>query len=185
MAGLLAKKKEEFTGGYFIPEKWNYCGFTELSRQEGREGEIAVNPYAFFSRCLQQILEQGGMSGTAGAGTDRTGANWQEDWRNGAGGENLCHRTLNGMLVRAHSAWNHYDGEIISGSFLKSLCLLPLLQALGVDIIYLLPVCDYSEEYKKGELGSPYAIKNFYKLDENLHDALLGEYSVDLLSQEF
>lgn len=185
MAGLLAKKKEEFTGVYFIPEKWNYCGFTEFSRQEGREGEIAVNPYAFFSRCLQQILEQGGMSGTAGAGTDRTGANWQEDWRNGAGGENLCHRTIYGMLVRAHSAWNHYDGEIISGSFLKSLCLLPLLQALGVDIIYLLPVCDYSEEYKKGELGSPYAIKNFYKLDENLHDELLGEYSEELLSQEF
>ncbi|NLY89516.1 MAG: alpha amylase [Firmicutes bacterium] len=176
IAELLEKKKEESTGVYFIPEKWNYCGFTEFSRQEGREGEITLNPYAFFSRCLQSILEQGGTSGIAGAGTDRAGAD----------GENLCRRTIYGMLVRAHSAWNHYEnGEIISGSFLKSLCLLPLLQTLGVDIIYLLPVCDYSEEYKKGELGSPYAIKNFYKLDENLHDELLGEYSEELLSQEF
>jgi len=181
MAGLLAKKKEEFTGAYSIPEKWNYCGFTEFFRQEGREGEITVNPYAFFNRCLQQIMEQKGMSGPADTGADR-----QEEGRDGTGGENLCRRVIYGMMIRTHSAWNHYEGgEAISGSFLKSLCLLPLLQAFGVNMIYLLPVCDYSEEYKKGELGSPYAIKNFYKLDENLHDELLGEYSEELLTMEF
>ncbi len=194
MTGLLERKKEEFAGVYFLPEKWNYCGFTEFSRQAGREGEITVNPYAFFSRCLQYIveqkMEQKGMSEPAYTGTDR-----QEDGGNTLdiagredknGGGNLCRRVIYGMMVRTHSAWNHYEsGEIVSGSFLKSLCLLPLLQAFGVNMIYLLPVCDYSEEYKKGELGSPYAIKNFYKLDENLHDELLGEYSEELLAREF
>lgn len=181
MTGLLERKKEEFAGVYFLPEKWNYCGFTEFSRQAGREGEITVNPYAFFSRCLQYIMEQKGMNGLA-----HTGAGRQEDGGNTAGREDLCRRVVYGMMVRTHSAWNHYDNdEIISGSFLKSLCLLPLLQAFGVNMIYLLPVCDYSEEYKKGELGSPYAIKNFYKLDENLHDNLLGEYSEELLAREF
>ena len=81
MAGLLEKRREEFTGIYFLPEKWNYCGFTEFSRQAGREGEITVNPYAFFSRCLQYIveqkIEQKGMSEPAYTGTDR-----QEDGGN-------------------------------------------------------------------------------------------------------
>src|SRR5690554_6169070 len=110
--------------------------------------------------------------------------------KNGTGeeeaGDNLCRRVIYGMFIRAHSAWNHYDGEeIVPGTFLKSLSLLPLLQALGVDMIYLLPVFNYSEKYKKGETGSPYAIKNLYQLDENLHDELLGEYTAELLKREF
>lgn len=211
MAELLGKREKEFTGVYFIPEKWNYCGYTEFSRQEGREGEIAVNPFAFFSACLQHILERRGINGSALScghkhkqqhGINGRGEENRDGGGNGVGrenrpgteivqadgtaGENLCRRVIYGMLVRTHSAWNHYDvGEIIPGTFLKSLCLLPLLQAFGVNMIYLLPVCDYSEEYKKGEIGSPYAIKNFYKLDENLHDELFGDYSQELLAWEF
>ena len=38
---------------------------------------------------------------------------------------------------------------------------------------------------KKGELGSPYAIKNIYKIDRNLHDSLIGENSDEYIDKEF
>src|SRR5690606_20532486 len=121
------------------------------------------------------------MSGPADTGADR-----QDAGRDGTCGQDLCRGVAYGMMIRFHFAWNHYEGgEAISGSVLQSLCLLPLLHSFAANMVYLLPVCDYSEEYKKGELGSPYAIKNFYKLDENLHEELLGEYSEELLTMEF
>lgn len=174
---LLQKRKTGFTGVYFIPETWNYFGYTDFSRHPGREREISVNPFAFFSACLQNIMKQN-TALPVFAEMDGTG--------NITAGENICRRVIYGMFIRAHSAWNHYNGEtIVPGTYLKSLSLLPLLQELGVDLIYLLPVFKSSAKYKKGEIGSPYAIKNLYQLDENLHDALLGECTEELLAREF
>ena len=89
------------------------------------------------------------------------------------------------MLIRTFTAWYHTEGALSSGTFLKTISLLPYLKSLGVDIIYLLPIFEYSTRYKKGDLGSPYAIKNIYKLDKNLHDPLLGEYTESMLEIQF
>ena len=84
------------------------------------------------------------------------------------------------------TAWKHYkDREVLQGSFIKSLCLIPYLKEYNINIIYLLPVFKYSDKCKKGELGSPYSIKDVYKLDENLHEELLGLDNQDLIGVEF
>ncbi|MFZ2412922.1 MAG: hypothetical protein WAW16_01710, partial [Candidatus Cryosericum sp.] len=66
-----------------------------------------------------------------------------------------------------------------------AMALLPLLRRYGIDIVYLLPVFKYSDRYKKGTLGSPYAIRDIYRVDPGLHDPLLGEDTGGLLETEF
>ncbi len=42
---------------------------------------------------------------------------------------------------------------------------LPRLKALGMDIIWLMPIHEIGEENRKGTLGSPYAVKDFYSVN--------------------
>jgi starch synthase (maltosyl-transferring) len=63
--------------------------------------------------------------------------------------------------------------------------ILPMLKRLKVSILYLLPIFSCSDRYKKGGLGSPYAVKDIYRLDSGLHDPLLGDYFAELLEIEF
>lgn len=60
-----------------------------------------------------------------------------------------------------------------NGTFLKCIALLNYIISLGCNIIYLLPIFEIGHYGKKGNLGSPYAIKNYYKLDENLKEKIL------------
>lgn len=89
------------------------------------------------------------------------------------------------MFVRHTTAFDHNgDGELNlpvnsdgfreTGTFLKAIAMLPYIDSLGVDIIYLLPVTSIGIDGRKGTLGSPYAIHNPYKLDENLSEPALG-----------
>ncbi len=168
---------------YFIPEVWNTWGYEKYTRDTCREGEIIVDPFEFFSDCIRNQIQAPavitpdndgtGASSTALAGSEHTSPV-------------PTRMTMYSMFIRAATAWDHYQKECICpGTFLKALCLLPYLRSLGTGIIYLLPVFCCSDRYKKGETGSPYSIKNIYKLDRNLHDPLLGEYSEELLDTEF
>ena len=86
------------------------------------------------------------------------------------------------LLVRYCSAFDHnQDGKLQNanggfketGTFLKTIALLPYLKNLGTEILYLLPITSIGQDGKKGDLGSPYSINNPYKLDENLNEPLL------------
>jgi len=87
------------------------------------------------------------------------------------------------MFIRLTAAYDHNsDSKLESeksmfretGTFLKAIALLPYIHSLGVNTIYLLPVTAIGEDEKKGNLGSPYAIRNPYQPDENLSEPLLG-----------
>lgn len=54
------------------------------------------------------------------------------------------------------------------GTFLALLSDLPRIKALGVDILYLLPIHPIGEVERKGKLGSPYAIKDYYAINPEL-----------------
>ena len=45
---------------------------------------------------------------------------------------------------------------------------LDYLKNLGVDIVYLLPISPIGEKDRKGELGSPYSIKDYTKINPEL-----------------
>ncbi|NLY91680.1 MAG: alpha amylase [Firmicutes bacterium] len=158
---------------YYIPEAWNYFGYTAYEKDPARPGEIRVCPYHFFHSCLEtQIL------------TGRTdqffGPVRKED------SSVLDKRAaIYGMLPRAYTAWRHDRSDrLYPGTFLKSMALLPFLKELGVEIIYLLPVFTTGARYTKGEMGSPYAIKNHYRLAPELHDPLLDGENIGI-EEEF
>ena len=88
------------------------------------------------------------------------------------------------MMPRTLTAWEDENG-FHSGSFLMALLYLPQIKEMGVDILYLLPVFQTSDQHKKGKLGSPYAIRDFYQIDSILHDSLLGEFTPELMELQF
>jgi len=45
---------------------------------------------------------------------------------------------------------------------------LPRIKSLGTDIVYLLPINSIGKKQRKGTLGSPYAIKDYYAINEEL-----------------
>lgn len=48
------------------------------------------------------------------------------------------------------------------GTFRAAIRELPRLKALGVDILWLMPIHPIGEENRKGTLGSPYAVRDYY-----------------------
>ncbi|HWQ21426.1 MAG TPA: alpha amylase [Clostridia bacterium] len=152
---------------WFVPEHWNHAGYTGGTSDPGRPGELCVDPYDFFASCIEEAIQEGG----AGPELER---------------RHLTESVIYGMLARSFTAWPHHDaGEVCSGTFLKTMALLPLLRRYGVDIVYLLPVFRCSDRYRKGMIGSPYAIRDIYSVDPGLHDPLLGEDTGGLLEMEF
>lgn len=157
---FLKAREEKGARNYYIPEVWNYFGYSDYEKDPTRPGEIRVCPYHFFRSCLEdQIIARGDkrLSRRASARV--------------AGGGTVIY----GMLPRAFTAWPHdKSGRLYPGTFLKSMALLPFLSGYGVGIVYLLPVFTTGTKYAKGEMGSPYAIKNHYRLAPELHDPLLN-----------
>jgi starch synthase (maltosyl-transferring) len=173
----LESRRSNFKGAYYIPKVWNVIKYSGYSETVTRKGQINVNPYDFMSSCIKTLVSAGSVP----TGCDYLPAIGLHDTAE----TNITKSLIYGMLPRMFTAWDHYaDGRVCPGTFLKAICLLPRLKALNVDIIYLLPVFEHSYKYKKGELGSPYAIKNIYKLDPCLHDGLLGK-STEMVETEF
>jgi glycosidase len=52
------------------------------------------------------------------------------------------------------------------GTFVAAAEQLPRLQELGVTILWLMPVHPIGEKNRKGELGSPYSIRDYYSVNE-------------------
>ena len=65
------------------------------------------------------------------------------------------------------------------GTFLKMIALLPYIQYLGADTLYLLPVNRIGQSGRKGTLGSPYATADLLDFDEKLGDPLLAGMAVE------
>jgi glycosidase len=89
------------------------------------------------------------------------------------------------MFVRLAAAYDHdRNGKIAAsaaengwretGTFLKAIAMIPYIKSLGANIIYVLPVTSIGRDQRKGNLGSPYAIRNPVELDENLAEPALG-----------
>ena len=173
----LKEKRDGFNKEYYIPSVWNTEGYENYKVNSNRKNEIVVNPYDFMIHTIENgILKNANKRKKYNKPLD-VGSSKPV---------NLYESTVYSMLPRMFTAWNHYDnGEVLQGSFIKSLCLIPYLKQYNINIIYLLPVFKYSDKCKKGELGSPYSIKNVYELDENLHEELLGENNNEILNTEF
>ncbi|MCB0028269.1 MAG: hypothetical protein KDE28_10210, partial [Anaerolineales bacterium] len=52
-----------------------------------------------------------------------------------------------------------------AGTFRAAAAQLPRLQALGVDIVWLMPVHEIGRVNRKGTLGSPYSVRDYYSVN--------------------
>ncbi|MGL4662942.1 MAG: alpha-amylase [Culicoidibacterales bacterium] len=166
--GLIAQSKQKAPA--FVP---NYWLLHRLPLQTAQEIEIDLydeliqyistllteaDPNTDFTQPLSQITEE-------------------SDW--------LKKASVYSAMIRTSASWDHnHDGTLDkvahspiteTGTFLKTLLLLPLLQYIGINTLYLLPINKMSTLDKKGDFGSPYAVSNFFKLDETLKDSLTGK----------
>ena len=71
------------------------------------------------------------------------------------------------------------DGHRETGTFLKAIAILPHIARMGVNTLHLLPVTAIGESGRKGELGSPYAIRNLERLEPTLADPILGDLPIE------
>lgn len=157
--GLKAKKGENFT--YRVPRLW-------ISPQKSSDN-LFVNPYQFYLNRIEYIESQNPEPCITG-GSDKR-------WSDKA--------VIYNIFVRATTGYDHNnnnkininpigDGWMETGTFLKSIAILPLIKKMGFNTVHLLPLTAIGEDGSKGTLGSIYATRNHYKLDPRLSEPALG-----------
>jgi len=107
-----------------------------------------------------------------------------------ANGNWIKQSVIYAMYIRSALSWDHNDdGELggnseditinsdgirETGTFLKTMLILPYLKSLGVNTLYLLPVAQSGTLDKKGELPSPYSQKNPFRIEPTLADPIVN-----------
>lgn len=172
----LKKDKKKANFAYFIPEIWQNS--SSLSNQI-----VQVDFCDFFIQKIEKLLNY-----------------QQSEQEKLINSNNDAHKPIvYNMFVRYTCAFDHNNNGSIdinqdsnesnnfakeTGTFLKAIALLDYIIELGTNIVYLLPVTSIGIDGKKGNLGSPYAIRNPYKLDENLSENIL-DLEVDIQFKAF
>jgi glycosidase len=169
---ILTEREKNFNSNFYIPIAWNTFSFRNLKESKSNY-EINVNPYSFYKYCIETVILKERK-------IEKNYIN-EINLELSSSDESIIY----GLIPKMYSSWDHYKKGFCNGSMLKMICLIPYLKKMNVNIIYMLPIFESSDLYKKGDVGSPYAIKNLYKIDKSLHDELLGEYSEDLMNIEF
>lgn len=145
---------------YFIPSLWKKHLSETLTA-------IEVSPKAFYTEVIDSILD---LPKAELVPTENG------EWSRSA--------VIYNLFPRLTAAFDHNQNKRIdvlpdealreTGTFLKCIALLPYIKSLGATVVHLLPITSIGKDGNKGSLGSPYAIKNPYKLDERLSEPALN-----------
>ncbi len=173
------KKTDQIVYNYVIPELWNIHNYTGSEVINTQSGNILVNPYKFLISLIEdEILpkkqpRKNYSQSIANLNKENNGGDW------------IKQAVAYSMMPRASAAFDHDRTDKLdesniyglkdTGTFVKSLALLPLLKKMGVNLVYMLPIATYTRMYKKGEMGSPYGVKDFYTIDKDLFDPITGD----------
>lgn len=157
------------------PESYSVPGLWVMPFDPIRTARVNVDPVTFYSDRVRQIME-----GEAQAVTESPG-----------GGEWTRRAVIYNMLPRLTGAFDHDGNGALNdlesgwrerGTFLKCITLLPYIKALGFNTVHLLPCMTVGKDGHKGNVGSPYAIRNLYQLDPMLAEPCLGLSAEDLFA---
>ncbi|NLB66804.1 MAG: alpha-amylase [Lentisphaerae bacterium] len=129
-----------------------------------------VCPEQFYGDCIRQLLAKPPRERIANG--DQPG-----DWSKNA--------IVYNLLVRYGAAFDHDGNGAVrpvplesgwreTGTFLKAIALLPWIRSLGCNTIHLLPITSIGRDGNKGDMGSAFAIRDPYQLDEHLAEPALG-----------
>lgn len=146
---------------YFVPGLW--------LDPDGTPARHSVNPYRFFLDCIDRIEAQPQEPFGAGEGNG--------EWSRRAVIYNLFTRAATGFDHNGDGSVSLTpigDGWMETGTFLKSTAVLPYIKRLGFNTVHLLPITAIGQDGNKGSLGSPYAIRNPYRLNPRLAESTLS-----------
>lgn len=163
---------------YSIPSIW-------LGKDLTQTENVKVNPYQYFSDVIDSII----TDKKDGVNYNQSISRIHGEQRN-FGGDWSANTVIYNIFTRLATAYDHNQDGVVGGStkditlnaddiretgtFLKTIAILPYLKSLGIETIYLLPITSIGKYGNKGNLGSPYAIRNPYKIDERLADPLVS-----------
>lgn len=156
----LRMSDRDLSAPYFVPGLWVDHEST---------APVAIDPYQFYADKLEAILAAPRQPLLGGGG----GGSWTRN------------AIIYNIFPRVTAAYDHAHDDVLSitpspegwrdtGTLLKSIALLPYIKSLGINTVHLLPITSVGQDGKKGTLGSPYGIRNAYKLDENLAEPAVG-----------
>ena len=145
---------------YTVPSLWG--------SGRGNPRAVKVQPYAYYLGIIKKIKNV-----RAAKPVPTEGGEWTKD------------AVIYNLFVRTTAAFDHNgngkldlptnsEGLRETGTFLKAMAMLPYIKRLGANTVHLLPITSIGHDGNKGTLGSPYAIRNPYELDENLSEPSLG-----------
>ncbi len=151
-------RKGKFT--YAVPSLW--------MDRSGSPRMTSVEPAEYYLGVVRGILKR-----SAPALPTPSGGEWSKD------------AIIYNMFLRTAAAVDHdqngkldihpgKNGYRETGTFLKGIAMLSYIKRLGASVIHLLPITSIGQDGNKGTLGSPYAIRNPYELDEGLSEPGLG-----------
>ena len=181
---------------YVVPDLWNAWDYEGEEMVRTSWGELMVNPYSFYASVIDSyILPNADETIDYNQSLSQINDSFVSD-PSYLGGDWIKKSTVYSMMVRTSTSWDHdrsgdlenhnLYGLTETGTFVKSLALLPLLKKMGIDTVYMLPISKFSLKDKKGELGSPYGVCNFFEIDPSLKDSITGtEMTVEEEFQAF
>ena len=163
LEAALAKKKKESA-----KKKFNYSVPSLWVSATGTPKRVKVKPYEYYLNAIRKAKRS-----KAPAKTKPNGGEWSKQ------------AIIYNMFVRTTAAFDHDGNDKLdlpansegfreTGTFLKAIAMLPYIKRLGANTIHLLPITSIGHDGNKGTLGSPYAIRNPYELDENQAEPALG-----------
>lgn len=165
---------------YAIPDTWLSFDYKGQSVKV-HDGHVLVNPYRFYQNLIEDVFLKKELDELSSYYLTHPAE------KNLPNGDWIKKSSVYSMMVRTTGSYDHdrtgrlEDSNLYhlkdTGTFLKTLAYLPLLKRMGIDVLYMLPIAKYSLKDKKGELGSPYGVSNFYALDEGLKDPMTGDYT--------
>jgi len=175
------KKNEGRINHYAIPDLWQVWGYDNDSASLTTDGQVITDPDHFFKTLIEEVFLKDAPNTIASLSMQHN-LNTSGDW--------LKDSAIYSSLIRTSSAWDHdrsgflensnRDGIKETGTFLKTLALLPFLKKMGINALYLLPIMTFSKSHKKGDMGSPYGVQDFFALDEALQDDLTKDaFTID------
>lgn len=152
-------KRKKFS--YVVPSLW--------ISGSGTPKKVKVNPYAFYLSAVRKAKRKVPARRIQAP----TGGEWSKE------------AVIYNMFVRTTAAFDHSDNGTLdlpvssegfreTGTFLKAIAMIPYIKRLGANTVHVLPITSIGHDGNKGTLGSPYAIRNPYELDENLAEPSLG-----------
>lgn len=181
---ILSKKISKGNINYAIPDLWNAWNYGGEETRRIPSQELLVNPYRFYSELIRSYILPKKLD-NLDYHKSLSKVKRLKISKDYLGGDWVRKSVLYSTMIRTSSAWDHdrsfsldlsnFNEMKETGTFVKTLALLPFLKKMGVDVLYLLPISRFSLRDKKGELGSPYGVANFFDLDPNLKDNMTGK----------